>query len=138
MKSGEPGVAPQRPDCVAQILPQGLQRRQTARVTLRFFGLRHAAQPNQRPPPGLFARHARLHVFFRRQFHMRRQFRIEIRIQFPLAEERTHLLQRFPQAGFHRFSPAADIASTRLITSASRRQYAMSAASCLRPSLVIE
>ena len=96
-----------------------------------------AAEVDQGATAGFFRRHALLDVLFDGEFEMGRDFDFKVRIQVWFVEEGEYPGEILAERS-RRFPPSEVPARTRATIPERRRQYAASAASCLRPRRVME
>ena len=88
------GRLPQLANGVAQVTPKNLEEGESALHTITFPGLCHAPEGAQCGCPGLFFRHAALHVFFYGELDMATQLVVEIFIEPFSAKEDAQRLSR--------------------------------------------
>src|SRR5215467_7511512 len=117
----EAKVALQHAEGKAQILPQDVDPRQTARLAMPLKGLLHSTKSNESLTPGFFRRQTTAEIFFHCHFKMRGHLFADFMIQLFAAEERAELVEYLSE-GITHSSPPSLMARTRPMTPASRCQ----------------
>ena len=129
---GKARIPAQRSQCIANVLEEAIEQRQSASLAMSFAELRDTAKMQPRSAQRFIRRKAAAPVVFCEQIEVRLQLLAEIAVQTRGSEERPDAVKKLAHRG-HRFA----ICSRRPMVPATRSQSRASAASCLRPDVVM-